>query len=62
MTDIFAQAKAIIDQAATHPDPEAAMEALERMAGPEDLAMFAGLWEALVLKMNEEPVDDDDQA
>lgn len=61
MADIFERAQALIAEAATHPDPEAAMEALEAEATPDEVHMFPMLWEALVLKMNELPVDDDDQ-
>lgn len=56
--DILEQAIALIDNAASHPDPEKAMLRLERKASPEERPMFAGLWEALVLKLNEAPLDD----
>lgn len=56
--DILEQARAIINSAATHPDPEGAMMRLQRKARPEERAMFPALWEALVLKMNEAPIDD----
>jgi hypothetical protein len=58
--DILDRARDIINNAASHPDPEGALEALEKSAGPEDRAMFPSLWEALVLKMNEAPIDDND--
>ena len=60
MTDVFEQARALIEAAPNHPDPEGAMEALEYNASADDKAMFPALWEALILKMNE-PVDDLDQ-
>ncbi|QYK42858.1 MAG: hypothetical protein KF887_07080 [Paracoccaceae bacterium] len=60
MTDIFDRARQLIDAAATHPDPEAAMRALEREASVEDRAMFPALWEALVLKLNELPPEGGD--
>lgn len=60
MNDILEEARAIINNAATHPDPERAMMRLQRKASPEERAMFPSLWEALVLKMNEAPIDDSD--
>lgn len=57
MTDILERARAIINEAATHPDPEGAMQALEREAKGEDKVMFPALWEALVLKLNEAPAE-----
>ncbi|MCU0732002.1 MAG: hypothetical protein MUE84_10505 [Hyphomonas sp.] len=59
MPDLFERAQALIEASATHPDPEAAMEALEREAGPDEAHMFPALWEALVLKLNEAPIEDD---
>lgn len=63
MSDIFERAKALIETAHDHPDPEAEMEALEAEAGddPEAEVMFWGLWEALELKLNEKvgPNDQD---
>jgi len=53
VSDILDRATAIINSAATHPDPEGAMEALEAEAEGEDLVMFTGLWEALALKLND---------
>lgn len=55
MTDpsLFDRAGALIASAAEHPDPEAAMEALEREADPADRVMFDGLWEALARRLAE---------
>lgn len=60
MTDILDEARKLIDEAATHPDPERAMMRLQRKASAEERAMFPALWEALVLKMNESAADDSD--
>lgn len=58
MTDILDRARALIDGAANHPDPEGAMEALEAEAGPEDRAMFLMLWEGLALALNATPPEE----
>jgi hypothetical protein len=58
--DILDQATDLINSAATHPDPEKAMLRLQRKASPEERLMFPGLWEALILKLNEADIDDND--
>jgi hypothetical protein len=58
--DILDQATDLINNAATHPDPEKAMLRLERKASPAERPMFAGLWEALTLKLNEAGINDND--
>lgn len=58
MSDIFDEARAIINAAQTHPDPEGAMEALEKRASRDEKPMFASLWSALTRKLNEGAPDD----
>ena len=57
MEDVVERAMALIREAATHPDPEAAMRALERHAAPEDRHCFAMLWEGLALALDDLPKD-----
>lgn len=57
MEDVVERAMALIREAATHPDPEGAMRALERQAAPEDRPRFALLWEGLALVLNDLPRD-----
>lgn len=52
MSDVFERARDLIRDAANHPDPEAAMAALEAEANPEDRHMFPLLWEGLALMLN----------
>lgn len=52
MSDLFERARDLIRDAASHPDPEAAMAALEAEASAEDRHMFPLLWEGLVLALN----------
>lgn len=60
MSDVFDRARALINQAASHPDPEAAMEAIEAEASPEDQHMFPLLWEGLTLALNGATPEDAD--
>lgn len=60
MSDVFDRARALITQATSHPDPEAAMEALEAEAAPDDRQMFPLLWEGLTLALNGGPPEEAD--
>ncbi|MCU0898960.1 MAG: hypothetical protein MUC82_00530 [Cypionkella sp.] len=60
MTDLFDRARTLINEAASHPDPEAAMEALEAEAIPQDRHMFPLLWEGLTLALNGAPPEEAD--
>lgn len=55
VTDTFEAARAIVNSALDHPDPEGALERLESEAPPEDKLMFPAFWEALALTMNDSP-------
>ena len=55
MTDTFEAARAIVDSALDHPDPEGALERLEAEAPLDEKFMFPAFWEALALTMNETP-------
>jgi hypothetical protein len=55
VSDLFERACALIREAASHPDPEGALAALEAEAGADDRPMFPMLWEGLVLALNDAP-------
>jgi hypothetical protein len=55
VTDTFEAARAIIDSALDHPDPEGAMERLEAEAPEDERFMFVMLWEGLALALNDKP-------
>ena len=56
MSTTVDSAQAIIGAALSHPDPEGAMEKLEAEASADDKRKFPGLWEALVLQLNQAPL------